>query len=151
MRKGGAADPGYSRVTRCARQAVLTRYDATMPSVGSTFTALERAVLQAICEAYPADRLALGAQLSTVRSLSRENTGAGFYTRFSVQRSPETAISGERVRRGPAVRVDGLQHGLGFLLWLDEGFASCLEAYSFGENTGAIAFDQLRFEIVRQQ
>ena len=112
-----------------------------------TFTELERAVLEAICEENPADRLALEAQLSAVRSLTRENTGAGFYTRFSVRRSPENAVNGERARRGPAVRVEGLQHGLGFLLWLEEGFASCLEAYSFGENTSAIAFDQVRFEI----
>jgi hypothetical protein len=36
-----------------------------MPSIGSNFTPLERAVLAAICENHAADRTALEAQLST--------------------------------------------------------------------------------------
>jgi hypothetical protein len=58
-----------------------------MPSVGSDFTPLERAVLRAICEAHPVDRAALEGQLSTAIVLSRENTGAGFYARLAIERS----------------------------------------------------------------
>lgn len=87
-----------------------------MLAVGGDFTALERAVLRAICDAHPKDRAALEVQLSTATVLNRENTGAGFYTRFSVKRASNTAIEGERLRRGPAARIDGLEHGMGFIL-----------------------------------
>ena len=75
-----------------------------MLSIGPDFTALERAVLAAICAMYSADRAALEAQLSTATLLSRENTGAGFYTRFAVERTARTAITGARSR---AVYVTG--------------------------------------------
>jgi hypothetical protein len=119
-----------------------------MPFLGSEFTPLERAALRAICEVHLADRAALEAQLSTAVVLSRENTGAGSYTRFSVERSSVAAIEGERLRRGPSARIDGLEHGMGFMLWLKEGYADCLEAYSYEESTTGIALERAGFEIL---
>src|SRR4029077_21270566 len=95
------------------------------------------------------DRAALEAQLSTAIVLSRENTGAGFYTPFSVERSSVAPIEGERLRRGPSARIDGLEHGMGFILWLKEGYADCLEGYSHEESTIGIALDRAGFEILR--
>src|ERR1700741_907874 len=118
-----------------------------MPSIGSGFTVLERTVLTAICDMHPADRAALAAQLSTATLRSRENTGAGFYTRFAVERDSSRAIEGERSRVGPETKVDGLQHGMGFILWLTEGYADCLEGYSYGESTGGISLESVSFEI----
>jgi hypothetical protein len=120
-----------------------------MPSIGSNFTPLERAVLGAICENHPTDRAALEAQLSTATVLSRENTGAGFYTYFAVERASSAAIGGERLRNGPAARVDGLVQGMGFILWLQEGYADCLEGYSYDESTTGIAFERAGFEILQ--
>jgi hypothetical protein len=119
-----------------------------MPSVGSDFTPLELAVLRAICERHTVDRRALEQQLSSATVLSRENTGAGFYTRFTVERSSDTDIGGERLRRGPAARIDGLKHGMGFILWLTEGYADCLEGYCYDENTTGIALERAGFEIL---
>jgi len=68
-----------------------------MPSVGSDFTPLEQAVLRAICEMHPVDQAALEGQLSTAMILSRENTGAGFYTRFSVRDTAPIPQSGANV------------------------------------------------------
>jgi hypothetical protein len=120
-----------------------------MPPVGPDFTPLERAVLHAICEVHLVDRAALEAQLSTAIVLSRENTGAGSYTRFSVERSSLAAIGGERLRHGPSARIEGLEHGMGFILWLEEGYADCLEAYSYEESTTGIALEQAGFEILQ--
>ena len=120
-----------------------------MPPAGSEFTPLERAVLRAICEAHPVDRAALDRQLSTATVLSRENTGAGFYTRLAIERSFGTPIGGERLRRGPEVRIDGLEHGMGFILWLKEGYADCLEGYCYEESTTKIALEQSGFEILQ--
>jgi hypothetical protein len=118
-----------------------------MFSAASAFIPLERAVLTALCEMYPADRANLERQLSTANFSARENTGAGFYTSFVVKREPCTAVGAERLRDGPQVSVDGLKYGMGFILWLEEGFANCLEGYSYGENTAAMDLEKLGFAI----
>lgn len=119
-----------------------------MLSASLCFNALERAVLDAICEMYLSDREALEAQLSTATFVSRENTGAGFYTRFKVERASSAATKGERLRAGPESKIDGLRHGMGFILWLEEGYADCLEGYSYGESTMGIALESANFEIL---
>lgn len=120
-----------------------------MGSIGLSLTPIERAVLRAICERHLTDRTALEAQLSTAVVLSRKNTGAGFYSYFTVERASSPAISGERLRKGPAARVVGLEHGMGFILWLKDGYADCLEGYCYDENTTGIAFEQVGFEILQ--
>jgi hypothetical protein len=120
-----------------------------MLSIGSDFTNLERAVLAAICEMHSADRAALEAQLSTATLLSRENTGGGFFTRFVVDRASSVAVGGMRLRDGPAIRIDGLEHGMGFILWLKEGYADCLEGYSYAESTTGLALEGVGFEVLR--
>jgi hypothetical protein len=119
-----------------------------MLSPGPCFTALERAVLDAICEMYSSDREILEAQLSTATLINRENTGAGFYTRFKVERGFRAATKGERSRAGPETKSDGLKHGMGFILWLEQGYADCLEGYSYGESTVGIAVEAVDFEIL---
>jgi hypothetical protein len=117
-------------------------------TLADSFTLLERRVLDAICEKYPVDRSALRAQLSTAAFVRRENTGCGFFTYFVVDRSSGPPISGERLRDGPAARIEGVKHGFGFILWLDEGYGSCLEGYNWGEgNTAGLDLETVRFEI----
>lgn len=112
------------------------------------FTALERGVLAAICDMYPADRMALECQLTTATVRSRENSGAGFYTRFEVHQGP--AIQGDRMRHGPNARMGGSDHGMGFILWLQDGYAATLEGYTFGESTSAASpWDATHFEVSR--
>jgi hypothetical protein len=115
--------------------------------MGSCFTPLEQAVLTAICEMYSSDQAALEIQLSTATLLSRENTGAGFYTRFKVERGSSAAIRGEWPRSGPEAKIDGLDDGMGFILWLKEGYADCLEGYSYAESTTQIILETVLFEV----
>jgi hypothetical protein len=118
-------------------------------SIGSDFTSLERAVLAAICSMYSTDRAALEAQLSTATLLRRENTGAGFFTRFAVDHNSSTAIGGMRLRDGPTTKIDGLEHGMGFILWLKVGYADCLEGYAYAESTTGIVLETADFEILQ--
>jgi len=97
---------------------------------------------------HPSDRATLEAQLATATLSSRENTGAGFYTRFAVERA-SSALTGERSRAGPETKIDGLSHGMGFVLWLKEGYADCLEGYSYAESTTGILLEAVGFEILR--
>jgi len=119
-----------------------------MLSIGSDFTTLERAVLAAICDKHSEDRAALEAQLSTATLLGRENTGAGFYTRFAVDRASSIAIGGMRLRDGLATKIVGLEQGMGFILWLKDGYADCLEGYSYAESTTGIVLETAGFEIL---
>jgi hypothetical protein len=120
-----------------------------MPPFQANFTALEQAVLNAICKMHSTDRAALETQLATAKLRSRENTGAGFFTYFDVGRDCNVTISGERMRSGPLVKIHGLELGLGFILWIKDGFASCLEGYSYEELTTGIAFESVPFEIIQ--
>ena len=115
--------------------------------LGPEFTPLEQAILRAICESHRADRAVLEAQLSTARIQSRENTGAGFYTNFTVD--PIAPIGGERERDGPDAKVEGLEYGMGFLLWFENGYAHSLEGFSYMEDTTEIAFETVAFEIIQ--
>lgn len=117
-----------------------------MFTIGPDFTHLEQAVLRAIWVTHVADRVALEVQLSTATLLSRENTGVGFYTNFTVG-LPNEVIGGERLRHGPAARIDGLERGMGFILWLNEGHANSLEGYTYDESTVDIALDRVAFTI----
>jgi len=122
---------------------------SSVSTTGSAFTPLERAVLRAIYEKESVDRCALEAQLSTATVIQRENTGAGFYTQIAVQRDSVSSIGGERLRSGPMVTVEGLEHGMGFVLWLKDGLADCLEGYCYGESTTGIDFGQVSFELAQ--
>jgi hypothetical protein len=113
-----------------------------------SFTPLERAVLDAICEADAADREALQAQFATATLRSRGNTGGGFFTHFDVDRST-SPVGGARLRDGPVARIDGLQGWMGFILWLNEGFADCLEGYSYEGSTAAVDLEAARFDLLR--
>lgn len=124
-------------------------YHSTVPFTGSDFTQLERAVLDTICEKYPEDRAALESQLSTASVISRENTGAGFYTHFAVERLSSAVIGGGRLRNGPAARIDGLQHGMGFILWLKDGYVDQLEGFCYDESTVGLDFERTGFQVTK--
>jgi hypothetical protein len=81
----------------------------------------------------------------------RTQDDVGFFTRFAVDRSSSAPIGGERLRNGPTAKVDGLKCGMGFILWLEAGYANCLEGYAYGDDsTTALMFDAVRFEIAKQ-
>jgi hypothetical protein len=112
---------------------------------------MERAVIKAICDKHPDDRTSIEAQLATAMVISRENTSAGFYTNFDVQRSPNVAIGDARerdLRHGPQAAIKGITYGMGFILWLNQGYLDCLEGYTYDDDTTALDLANLQFEIV---
>jgi hypothetical protein len=120
-----------------------------MPSRQLDLTPLELAVIGAIYKKHPEDRATLETQFSAAIFRGRENTGAGFYTNFEVERTASAAIGGERLRHGPQATIDGLKFGMGFILWLSEGYVSSLEGYSYEESTVGIDLSKVKFEIVK--
>lgn len=78
---------------------------------------------------------ALRKQLDQCRVADRAFTGVGFFTRLAVP--PDVAPA--RVTRtrlalsDVGATLDGLQHGAGFILWVENGVLETLEAFSYDE------------------
>jgi hypothetical protein len=82
------------------------------------------------------------------RSIDGKILDAASSLTLVVDRSSSPPVSGERLRDGPAARIEGVKHGFGFILWLEDGYADCLEGYNWGEgSTVGLNFDTVRFEL----
>ena len=78
--------------------------------------------------------------------ISRENNGHGFYIGFSVDHGSSAVVRGPERKDGPVAKIDGLKHGMGFILWLKEGYASCLEGFGYGEDISSLNLETVDFE-----
>jgi hypothetical protein len=81
---------------------------------------LEDAVLREIALQYPDESDVIEAQRSAARVINRRNTGAGFYTTFEVNPRCRSVAAASPIGNVTA-RVQGLAHGMGFILWLKDG------------------------------
>ena len=89
----------------------------------------------------------LALQLDSSRVTNRENTGAGSYTTFEV--SSTATMDGVMSPMGDiGATVLGLEHGMGFLLWLKGGRMAQLEGYSYGESTSRLDLERVTFSAV---
>lgn len=118
----------------------------------NSFTSLEKAALGAILAEVPEARAAVEHQLLHAKVVARENTGGGFFSDLEVdpgvQRlEAKIAPLGDNVWVG----VDGLEHGLGVILHVKNGYVSLLEGYAVGpEDTASIDFAQGSFAIIKE-
>lgn len=100
-------------------------------------SALEMGVALLLAEQVsPADSQALIAQLKTAEVTARDFTGVGFYTEFSVDRALPPAVV--TVSPGGWVRseVGPDAYPLEFMLYVKNGYAEMIEAYSFFDGYG---------------
>jgi hypothetical protein len=97
-------------------------------------TALESTILAALLAG---DRHDLGVLREQIRSLTvrdREYTGVGFFTYFTVP--PDTARLVDRSRlviSDVGADIEQLEHGAGFLLFVEDGAVDCLEGFTYDE------------------
>ena len=118
----------------------------------TAFTELEIAALRSIFSETPELTPALERQLAVATVTERENTGGGFFTTIAVdQNAPSVSVSGVLGYETQA-RVEGLEHGLGFVLFLKEGrLLGTLEGFTWGpESTASLDLASLKFEIYKQ-
>lgn len=96
---------------------------------------IETAVIEKLLQGNHPALVALRRQLSAIAVVSRKHTGVGFFTEFSVGGDAVAAsVRSERIRFGDVeASIKGLQHGAGFLLYIDKGFLRMLEGYSYDE------------------
>jgi hypothetical protein len=124
------------------RRSGRARIDLNM----EVLSALEQAVLDAIALQVPEVADAFAGPQVKVRVTARKNTGAGFYTTLDVSpRSPVDGVASPVGNVGAAIA--GLEHGMGFLLWLRDGHIHKLEGYAY-EDTSGIDFERVAFGAV---
>lgn len=98
-------------------------------------TPLEREVMTTLlAPAHPVTH-ALRRQLEVCSVASRKLTGVGFSTRLVVAGGvPAAPVARKTLALGDATAtIDGLEHGAGFVLFVEEGVLEMLEGFSFGE------------------
>ena len=109
------------------------------------FSLLEREALRALCcywkEKYPA----LTKQVDAVRIVNRVNTGGGFFTDLNVDPNGIPRLTGPSPINGHYVRIQGLEHAIGLILYFKDGYLNLLEGYSV-EDTSEINFSLACFE-----
>jgi hypothetical protein len=114
----------------------------------SDFTQMEAAVLDAIFSETPAMSSVLARQLHRATVTKRENTGGGFFTNIAVSEDAPRVECPKVLGYATHARVEGLEHGLGFVLFMEDGKLHLLEGYAYGpESTASLDLDNLSFEI----
>jgi hypothetical protein len=115
------------------------------------FTDLELAVLRSIFSEKPELAPALEEQLAVASVAKRENTGGGFFTRISIDGDPPRVVVSDVLGYDTQARVKGLEHGMGFVLFTEDGLIHLLEGFSWGpESTAQLNLQTLEFEIYKQ-
>jgi hypothetical protein len=102
----------------------------------SKLTALELAVAEAIAREYPDATETLLGQLQNAVVTNRDFTGVGFFTEFDVPKDGPPA----RDVIGPVGTIQSLvgpeRYPLEFMLYVRDGYAEMIEAYSFEDGYG---------------
>jgi hypothetical protein len=94
------------------------------------FTAFETAALNAISALFGTEADRFLAQVNASKVVDRINTAHGFYTRVLVDRSHCQPLPLRE--KGGSFDVEGIKHGIGVLLWEDDGYLETIEGYSYG-------------------
>jgi len=96
---------------------------------------LELAVMQKLLDGEHPVLAALRRQFEVASVASRELTGAGFFTHFVIPAETVSApLQGGKLQFGDVeATIVGLQHGAGFLLYIQDGVIQMLEGYSYEE------------------
>jgi hypothetical protein len=97
-------------------------------------TDLERAAMEMMLEGESSVLEALRRQWTHATISRRELTGCGFFTYLAVARAvSEPTMPRRLVISGPHGEIPGLAHGVGFVLFVEEGYLSFLEGFSYDE------------------
>jgi hypothetical protein len=108
------------------------------------FYHLEQWVLQRIAAEYPDIAVDLLEQFDAATIVSRENTGHGFFTNFTVDRTAAKPVACERVIGNLWAKVEGMEDTMNFLVFLEDGFARMLEGAGIDDDVSEIDFSRAR-------
>lgn len=97
-------------------------------------TKLEREVLLKLLDGDDESLFILREQLDAASVSEREMTGVGFYTTLTIPSNARRLSRVDTIRLGDVVaRISGLDHGAGFVLYIQNGVLHLLEGYVYDE------------------
>ena len=103
-------------------------------------------MLEAAVREYQASADALREQIATAQVTDFENTGAGFFSTVKV--SAETPRLTEQSPLDAATgSVADIPHGMGFLVFLEDGHIALIEGYTYDGSTADLDFEMVAFEV----
>src|SRR5437868_15012765 len=105
----------------------------------TTFTDLELAALHSIFAETTDLAPALEEQLALATVAKRENSGGGFFTTISVDGDAPRVTVSDVLGFETQARVKGLEHGLGFVLFTEDGLIRLLEGFAWGRKAPQIS------------
>ena len=98
-------------------------------------TALEQAVIDMLLDKPGEPFEAIRQQLSHATIAERRFTGVGFFTDFAIpHNAPVRRDLPDMTIGDVGAELPGLQHGVGFLLFIRSGVVSMLEGYTYDES-----------------
>lgn len=102
---------------------------------GERLSRLEHEVLQMFLASDDPRSAVLRQQLRLTTVARRELTGVGFFTYLAVPATaPRAPLGADEVRlTGVLAEMDGLEHGAGFVLYVDGSVLHMLEGYCYDE------------------
>ena len=96
------------------------------------FTDFESKALECIAALFGDAEEAFRGQVATARVVDRINTVVGFYTRVVVDRAQCEPLA---VRlKGGHFDVEGVEFGLGVVLWDDDGYLDEIEGFTYSDD-----------------
>jgi len=115
------------------RQGWVTGPLVDLPPEGPfpDLTDFETQVLHEIAPLFGANEALFRQQVENCQVTDRVNTGSGFYTRLTLDRSSCQPLSYNQ--QGGHFHVDAVAHGLGIVLWDKDGYLETIEGYTMGE------------------
>jgi hypothetical protein len=109
--------------------------------ISQAFNPLERDVMTLLLAGYDPRSCALRTQLDAAEPLGREIMDRGFSCRIQVDYKIAAPIPERQFLVGNVVAdIENLKYGAGFILWIEDGYVSLLEGYTFGEQWPATFF-----------
>jgi hypothetical protein len=111
----------------------------------SDLTLLESAILRAMCARHP-EADALEAQIIIARVESRNNTGAGFYSRLCVDERTKKVHT--KFITNVFAKIDGLKNPMAFVLFMRFGLIDTLEGAAVEESTIGVDFLNVDFGVI---
>lgn len=98
------------------------------------FTEFERLALESVAPLFGAKADAFREQIAFAEVVDRINTVVGFYTRVKVDRAKCSSVP--LSHQGAHFEVDGIEHGLGIVLWDTDGdgYLETIEGWTVDES-----------------
>ena len=104
-----------------------------------TLTPFERIILDALVAGDTAELVVLREQVAAASATARELTGVGFFATLAIPPgSPRLAPAIGGSLSDVGATLIGVEHGVGFVLFLKDGALDVLEGFTYGEAWPAV-------------